>query len=211
MKCDHCLRGEAQNVNIKLSYIEELLKQVNQIFQLTITGGEPSLNVQAIKYIIWQLKFRKVELGSFYIATNGKKISADFVMACLELYSMCYEKEMCEVAVSNDIYHQVEGEYDTTLLDGLAFFRRKHEREGLEYPDGHLIAQGRTHHGREPFDTELEVEGNTIGEGNLYLNARGWILAGCDWSYKSQVPRKICRASDNVLEKVREKFGEEDE
>ena len=47
IKCAHCLRGDSQNKDIDLKYIDILLDQVNYIGHFCPTGGEPSLNIKA--------------------------------------------------------------------------------------------------------------------------------------------------------------------
>ena len=39
MYCDHCLRGEPINVNMKKEYIDLLLDQVDNIGSVVFTGG----------------------------------------------------------------------------------------------------------------------------------------------------------------------------
>lgn len=51
MECGHCLRGDAQNADILLSAIDGVLDQTEAIGRLIITGGEPTLNLEAIQYI----------------------------------------------------------------------------------------------------------------------------------------------------------------
>ena len=41
--CAHCLRGDAQNITISKEILDDFLSQVDWIYTLTITGGEPSL------------------------------------------------------------------------------------------------------------------------------------------------------------------------
>ena len=43
MCCIHCMRGDAENVNLDPNILNSFLKQVKDITTLTITGGEPSL------------------------------------------------------------------------------------------------------------------------------------------------------------------------
>lgn len=43
MKCGHCLRGEAQEVDIDRKYIDSLLDQTELIGGMFFTGGEPTL------------------------------------------------------------------------------------------------------------------------------------------------------------------------
>ena len=195
MKCKHCMRGSAQSANIPHKHITALLQQVDQISEITFTGGEPSMNVEAIEFFIAEAKRLNVYIGGFYIATNGKNIKADFVIACLKLYAMCDEKEMCVIELSNDIYHKEEGEYNDELLKGLSFYRKRNKDDYARYK---LINEGRAkYHGRG--SRELIDEINThitdvdeLNDATLYLNVNGKIINGCDWSYKSQDNNIIC-------------------
>ena len=46
MRCTHCMRGDAESVDIPLKHISNLLRHVRHIHHFNITGGEPSLNVR---------------------------------------------------------------------------------------------------------------------------------------------------------------------
>ena len=48
LKCPHCLRGDTEQIDIETKYINQLLHNVTEINQLTFTGGEPFLNIEAI-------------------------------------------------------------------------------------------------------------------------------------------------------------------
>lgn len=48
MRCEHCLRGDAQNLDISTATLSEIAKHIYP-GSVTFTGGEPSLNVPAIK------------------------------------------------------------------------------------------------------------------------------------------------------------------
>ena len=52
MKCAHCLRGEAQKRNIHKKYITKVLEDISSIGSLTITGGEPTLNMFQQKIMV---------------------------------------------------------------------------------------------------------------------------------------------------------------
>jgi len=201
MTCDHCLRGEAQAVDIDFQYIDSVLSQTEYIGNVTFTGGEPSLNVKAIDYFLMIAKKLKVGIGGFYIATNGMTINEDFVMACLRLYSYSDEKKMCLVDISNDKYHANEGSYNTELLDGLSFIHRKYEKERYDFGfNKFLIMEGRA---KENFpdtgwkaDKKRKIESvEDFNDTEIYLNVHGEIINGCDWSYKSQKKNKLCFVS----------------
>lgn len=195
MKCKHCLRGSAQSIDIQNKYITELLMQVDGIYSLTFTGGEPSMNVKAIEFFISEAKRLRVSIGSFYIATNGKNIKSDFVVACLKLYALCDEKEMCSVQLSNDMYHNEEGIYNDELLCGLSFYSKRNDNDYTRY---NLINEGRAKYygkGKRNLIDEVNLDIQDIDDLNdatLYLNVEGKIVNGCDWSYSSQKEYVLC-------------------
>jgi hypothetical protein len=163
---------------------------------VTFSGGEPSLNVEIITYFLEQCKSKNIDLCSFYIATNGIKITEEFVVTCLKLYSYCYDKEACSVQVSNDMYHAFENTYDTILLDGLSFFSRKFSEEQYSYQNGKsVLNEGRA---REYVSTSRRVETSIIKtkedfrNAAIYLNCNGKIINGCDWSYANQTKHVLC-------------------
>lgn len=70
MCCAHCLRGDAENVDIQEKYIDAFLDSFEKgayISSLTFTGGEISLNIPAIRYTLKAVKERGIAVGSFYI------------------------------------------------------------------------------------------------------------------------------------------------
>ena len=77
LSCKHCLRGDTQNLNMKPRHISALLKNVDYISSVTFTGGEPLLYPQAIDAFIQSVKEFNVDVGNFYIATNGTRASED--------------------------------------------------------------------------------------------------------------------------------------
>jgi MoaA/NifB/PqqE/SkfB family radical SAM enzyme len=48
MKCEHCMRGSAQRVDMSNQTLWNTLKDIDSINTLTITGGEPQLKPEAI-------------------------------------------------------------------------------------------------------------------------------------------------------------------
>jgi len=200
MSCEHCLRGDAENLDLKKEYVDTLLDQLDGgwISSVTFTGGEPSLNVPIIEYFLNEIIRRNIGLGFFYIATNGLKISVEFIIVCLRLYSYSDEKDMCTIDVSNDYYHQCENDYNTDLLDGLSFFKRKFSIEGYDYDGGRrVLREGR---GEDFGGNNITVQTvetiEDLEETEIYLNCEGKIINGCDWSYKNQKKHILCEVEN---------------
>ena len=71
MLCPHCFRGEQQNIDIDNSYIDELFRKTDIIHSLTITGGEPTLAIDKLEYIIDKLYEYKIPIFEFHLFTNA--------------------------------------------------------------------------------------------------------------------------------------------
>lgn len=123
MKCTHCLRGDAQEVDIDYKHIDDLLDQTEVIGHLDITGGEPTLNLDALEYILNGLCKRGIPLFEFGLNTNGLIYSERFISLikwCRQIIDVScanclkngseYQPQRnlsrCNVGVSLDRYHE---------------------------------------------------------------------------------------------------------
>jgi organic radical activating enzyme len=205
MSCYHCLRGCAQNKDLKKEDLKSLLNQVESISNVAFSGGEPSLNVEAINDFIELVKERNIVVNSFYIATNGKRISKEFIIACLELYCLCEEKEQCQVSLSTDMFHRQEDyiTLDDSLLSGLSFVSVQDEYKYRDFLKEGNLKDDDTFGTREVVQDSLEIDLDyeTIEEGTIYLNCEGEIILGCDWSFENQKNHKICDVNDKIFSK----------
>ena len=50
MACEHCLRGDAQNMDMSTEVVDQILEHCDRIGAVTFSGGEPSLNIPLIRY-----------------------------------------------------------------------------------------------------------------------------------------------------------------
>lgn len=185
MGCAHCLRGEAQNINIDTRYIERLLDEVDSIGTITFSGGEPSLNVNAIKAIRLACEKRNIWVGKFFIATNGKDNVLPLLYECIEWYAYTEEQDMNMLCLSTDIYHEDINPMHLRLLKSMSFFddQCKHN-ESYKYG---LINEGRAknlHTLKREADAYLEIDfDNQTVDGDLYLSANGDIKTCCDIAF----------------------------
>lgn len=226
MCCAHCLRGDAESIDIQEKYIDAFLDSFEKgayISSLTFTGGEISLNIPAIRYTLKAVKERGIAVGSFYMVTNGKAVDkmADLAMASLEWWNYCDDKDeyLCGLCISSDDFHEEIPRESASILSGLRYNRND---KVTDFRKQYLINEGRAKTinanqilKREPIVSELVIEyerdckpGNEAGinitDGELYLNAIGDVVVGCDWSYESQRKYRIGNVMDEKwLENIR--------
>lgn len=139
MKCSHCFRGESENCDIKNEYIDSLFEQTEEIGELFFTGGEPTLAIDKMKYVLCALYKNAIPILQFGFVTNGLVFNDD-IIEIIKLYSelvcLCREtiigKELLPhyknvvIGISMDNYHsnqkQVEENYNKykKSLEGIA-------------------------------------------------------------------------------------------
>ena len=202
MCCAHCLRGDAEAVDIQERYIDAFLDSfanAGHISSLTFTGGEISLNIPAIRYTLNAVRERNISVGSFYMVTNGKAVDkmVELALASLEWWNYCDDKDdySCGLCISSDDFHEAIPYESKSILSGLKY---NSNDKVTDFHRAYLLNEGRAknldsdiYKKREPHVDKLEYEFSKTGgidfySGELYLNAIGDVVSGCDWSYKSQ-------------------------
>jgi len=204
MKCRHCMRGPARRLDMDKQVINRILGQIDQLSSVTITGGEPSLNVPAIvQFKDWLWMYRK-RIQSFYVVSNGKKNSQALCKALLDLYMFTdqdYDEGMTTLAMSRDQYH--EGLKIPRAFQALSFF--KPEAKSKDIPWEAILDEGRAHENglgsnkRENkwsfLDDDMDADG-TLRVELVNISANGNVNPTCDLSYA----RADKESSGNVLE-----------
>jgi len=185
LECEHCLRGDTENITMKRTYMENLLKNVDCINTVTFTGGEPFLHPETMHEFITICKWNKIEVGSFYVATNGlifeqhSKLAEQGLMAITKLFAICIDNECSAINISRDQFH-----YEDVSLDNLLYaFAFTSIRDGLDYSN--CIAEGRAEHwGGRTEDNSIDW--NYPDEVQVYLNCEGKVCWNCDLRYENQ-------------------------
>lgn len=202
MTCAHCLRGEPQKKDISDSILDTFFSKVGKgyISNLTITGGEPSLVPDRINAIVDAAERHGTSIGAFYIVTNGKQVSDAFLLAVMRLYCICGDKESCGLQYSNDVYHNSITAQNRDKLEVFRFTSPRNTKEYTPRQGEYEINEGRAKRnnigvreekGINPeyfeLDNYIDTEDESIrSEMTVYLNCKGNIVCGCDWSYRSQ-------------------------
>jgi len=192
MRCEHCMRGEAQVLDMNLSIIDKLFESGIEFSDVTFTGGEPSLYPEAIKHFVDAMKFYGRTINHFYVKTNGKHESPEMAMALLELYSLCEEQELCQLDVSRDQFH--DGYDEPELYQGLRFYTRGSEDwRSSDYSSEQIINEGLAfdngYGGASPRDSAIRFEkwgDGSYGVEQLQVAANGNICGQCDISFERE-------------------------
>lgn len=158
-----------------------------------ITGGEPSLNVRAIRHILERVRAYDITVNDFYIVTNGSATSRseEFIEACAALYEYQEEKEQDSghmLEMSDDRFHD-PAEHAATLaaLSPYPFFGVRGQAERI-----FLFREGRSTEGfPNPVHGIYLTEENYV-YGDLCLNAEGMVLSNGDLSYARQREHALC-------------------
>ena len=186
------MRGESEPLDIEHRYI----RHIRDVHVLTITGGEPSLNVPAIRYLLRVLKEFQIHVYTFYIVTNGSATSmaAEFIDICKQLYSY-QERDEVMLEMSDDIYHDTEHADEVlAALKRYPFFGLRGECEKI-----YLLREGRCRIGASNPVYGIYLTDMDYVYGDVYLNAEGKILSNGNLSYQRQVEHELCTSGRFVL------------
>lgn len=94
LKCEHCLRGDAQDIDMSEEIIDAFLEQTAGIECLFFTGGEPTLAVDKMWYVLEKMIEKNIPLYSMAYITNGvefTKLESDFLVEAYKYIEKCRE------------------------------------------------------------------------------------------------------------------------
>ena len=193
MHCGHCLRGDAQCLDMPDEVIDKALENVSCINCVTFTGGEPTLNLHAIRHVLDVCKARDISVSSFFLATNGKEVTAEFLHLMIDWFVFCLSNDsesFSQVALSLDKYHEKVDPQNMFLLKSLSFFDEEAKNNNFDrYPPMNLgrarkLSEHRERHMYFP-DVEVNQDRNEIYffEDQITVTANGLYLPVCDYEY----------------------------
>ena len=199
MQCAHCLRGDAENLDISTKYLEEFFSKVDYISNLCLTGGEPTLVPNIINEVIRIAKKHDTEIGSFDVTVNGKRVTDAFMVSMINLYNYCSDNEVSTLSLSNDIYHDAIGNNAEKLSTFSFFTKRVRTDDGYVLNEGNAEKNGIGNHDDTIYPYEVDADNSHIQDGTVYLNCHGNIGPSCDLSYENQDrPENIVCHVDNM-------------
>lgn len=122
LRCEHCMRGEPQNVNMSDEILERVFNQVDQVYHLSLTGGEPFLVPDVLEKMVDIIIENKIHLCRCTTVDNGtilNELGIRSIKALNRLGKYIYENVWSEkirndpneklpisISISNSIYHK---------------------------------------------------------------------------------------------------------
>ena len=198
MKCAHCMRGEPQDVQIDFDVIQTLCKKVGRIDHLNITGGEPSLEPNALRYFLFYLKNYNCRIGSFFCATNAQRYSKEFADILTDFYHYCEHPECCMLTISVDQFHSEADPLALQEYRKLPFYNPINEKGNI--PESNILDEGRANDNgigmfsipisQYIYDVKPEADRVKVGD-RVYINVFGDVLLDADMSYLTQENESI--------------------
>lgn len=123
LNCKHCMRGDAQNIDISYDVLDKVFDNMNGVQKLSFTGGEPFLAKDKMIYILNKIMENNIIICEFSVITNGTIIDEEitdtykrFFYYMKNWYERIYNKEFSdnyikahiEVGISSDKYHETK-------------------------------------------------------------------------------------------------------
>lgn len=189
--CEHCLRGDAEPVDMSPYVIDEVLNGVTQIGNVVFTGGEPFLKPDLIHHFCDVVQTRGIEVDIFFIATNGmvfdeyNRLSSKSLSAIARLHQLVEYPESSSVKVSRDQYHCYE--YSMSSHSMLDILKLAYIDE-VEYDPKGIILMGRAaEYGLGTRELNVPISLDDVEElvdADFYVTARGEVVWECNLSYE---------------------------
>ena len=205
MKCEHCLRGDAQAVDMSRETVDKIFDLCDDISSITFTGGEPSLNLPLIDYVFEKCKEKWGYIPPFFIATNGMKNQVELASLLLRAYAYVEEKECCSVALSVDTFHDAFYQVETNFLKGLSFYSDCKEHDLTKGVDtSFLLNMGRAKENglaeednpyrNQSLQPKLQCDfyDDTVFVESFCVTALNEVVSECDYSYDMAAENRVC-------------------
>lgn len=170
LRCDHCFRGEAQNVDISNEILQSLLSQTYHIETVEFIGGEPFLNLEGLKLFLTYLIEKNIRIDQVIIESNGFIKTSEICDILIDYYNYILQwndeqdyikRKAIYLLISADRYHIGYNSYEAYSYYVNAF---------IDYP-------------------LIKVSINTVGEYPVRLGRAKKIDVGYD--YKKPLLKKV--------------------
>lgn len=102
--CVHCGRGDAQNLTITESIIDQIIDDVKDVKSIVLFSGEMLLELDRIEYLIQKLNGSHWTTNYLELTTNGTVLDKR-IIDVYESFCMVQNNRLARLRISNDQYH----------------------------------------------------------------------------------------------------------
>lgn len=225
LKCAHCMRGEAQNIDLPKEYIDLLFEKLNggTIENLHFGGGEPTLNPDLIVYIIDKIIKEHISVANVNMITNGQIFDKDIADAFnrLDKYLKsdlrlidAYISGRVVIGLSVDKYH---AKICDRVKEDYGSYCKWIRTSEYRVADKRIIKTGRATFGKEytyrllppryMIEYNRDDETEVFINGNIYLAANGLITSTFDGSFIDMDNNNYGHISDFSFYDYLDKYG----
>ena len=187
---NYCMRGPKQYLYIKNEYIEKLLSNnFDKIYHIIFTGGEPTLNPDAIMYCVDKIIDDNLDVVFLDIVTNGSIYDEKIVEAARKFNNYNNNRNITNIQDADDFYDswfQIYVSRDK-YHDDCEDVSYKYSDAGLAVFDkrfGGLLNSGKSTQGKKVVIDNDTVVFREMVWNDLYLTANGQLSSFGDGSYK---------------------------
>lgn len=200
MSCPHCLRGDAQNVDMNISYIDSFLSNFKNknVLGLLFTGGETTLAPEIIDYTLNCLVKFNIHVGHIEIFSNGKSVSNKFI----SIWNKYCDKFMMDFYISFDDYHEQLSDNDYLQLSKL----RNVQSKFLNADETNIAPLGRA---KNNFNITTDMKLSTLRFSSfknylyvyspLVLLCNSSVLYSCDYEFNDDLKYLLCNCNDDIV------------
>lgn len=194
LECQHCLRGPSENQDMRFKMITRLCERLKEenicLTTLTITGGEPTLNLKGIKQLRRQLHDHGIEIHNLYMAINGQRITDNFIKEIREWDTLCNSTSATLVKISGDSYHPKPCKNYHKVIDDPTFVYEPIRKDAVVtiYYEGNArinFEEDEIECWHLPKPWVISGEDDYTYE-RVYINVYGDVYSSCNLSYERQ-------------------------
>ncbi len=207
---NYCMRGNSQNKDIDIDYIDKLFNNdMSEVINVLFTGGEPTLNDEAITYTINKIIDNKINVISITLVTNGQIYNENIIKAFKKFndynnnrkvpvknHDECIDK-WASIYVSVDKYHK------DSPVDVIEKYKSSGIKFGYKTPSNHVLKSGLSSDGVELESEPINIRiYNDCVWDDIYLTVNGNLSSFGDGSYDYlDENASIYKISDDNLER----------
>lgn len=179
LKCEHCMRGESQNIDISKEIIDIILNndEIQRIDHICFSGGEPTLNPNIIIYTIDKIIAENIDVLEIAMVTNGQIFNKDLVEAFNRFNEYRNQKNKQQIMINNS-------DFSTDVLESLIQGNTKggHARITFSVDKFHYPVSQEIRDNYQKYAKGLKITEISIKDEDIYKT--GFSKIGKEFDYK---------------------------